>query len=182
MAGNYLDLVRRYVEDAIAAEKSFEAQLRGFATDGDDDEVKAAFAAHAEETRIQHERLAARLIELGGNTSTAKSILAHVLAQAPKAAQAGHIQEERTVQNLIMAYSVEASECSMYEALAALAAAAGDVTTAALAREIQQEEKRTAEKLYHFIPTRSIIAYNMLTTGEVDPAVETKVGEHSWIA
>lgn len=57
----HADLIRRYLEDAIAAERSFETQLRNFASDGDDDEVKETFAAHAEETRIQHELLAARL-------------------------------------------------------------------------------------------------------------------------
>lgn len=174
MAETSTDLIRRYLDDAIAAEKSFETQLRGFAQEGDDAEVQAVFQRHAEETRVQYERLTARLEALGGTSSTAKSVLAHLLSLSPRAAQAGHTQEERLAQNLITAFAVEKSECAMYEALANVAAAAGDVSTEALAREIQAQESETADKMWRFIPTRSKIAFNMLTAGEIDPAIETK--------
>ncbi len=85
--------------------------------------------------------------------------------------------EGKLVQNLITALCVETGEMAMYEALASVAAAAGDGTTELLAREIQAEEQRTAEKLFHFLPTRSKIAFNVLTAGEVDPSVETKTSE-----
>lgn len=177
MSTSQPDLIQTYLEDAIAAESTFEAQLRDFASDGDDDEVKAVFATHAEETTRQRQRLTERLNELGSSPSTPKNLMARLFNLAPRSAQLGHIQEERTVQNLIAAYTVESSEQAMYHALIVVAEAAGDLRTAVLAREIQAEETRTAEKLWHFIPTRSKIAYNMLTVQEVDPAVETKVAD-----
>jgi ferritin-like metal-binding protein YciE len=171
------DLIKIYLADAIAAEQKFESQLRDFASDGDDDEVRNVFAAHAEETSRQHERLSERLRELGGTPSAGKNFLARIFSLTPRAAQLGHIQEERTVQNIIAAYSVETAEQAMYHALILIAEAAGDSRTAALAREIQAEETSTAQKLWHFIPTRSKIAYNMLTIQEIDPAIETKVAD-----
>jgi ferritin-like metal-binding protein YciE len=84
------DLIKRYLEGAIAAEKSFETQLNGFANDGDDNEAKAVFSKHAGETRSQSERPTARLESLGGSTSTIKSFLAHVFGLSPKTAQLGH--------------------------------------------------------------------------------------------
>jgi ferritin-like metal-binding protein YciE len=51
----------------------------------------------------------------------------------------------------MIAYAVENSEVAMYEALATAAAAAGDVETERLAREIQQEEQRTAQKVWDMI-------------------------------
>ena len=66
MAETSSEVLKRYLQDAIAAEKSFETQLRGFSREGDDSEAKAAFAQHAAETRSQHERLTARLEALGG--------------------------------------------------------------------------------------------------------------------
>jgi len=168
------DVIRRYLEDAIAAEKSFETQLQGFAREGDDEDVRSAFATHAEETRGQYTRLTARLQELGGSPSTAKSFLAHVFGLAPKSAQVGHAPEERITQNLIMAFTVENSECAMYEALAAAAEAAGDTATEALAREIQAEERQTADKVWGFIATRAKIAFNLLTAAETDPSVNTR--------
>lgn len=174
MAETANGIIRRYLEDAIAAEKSFETQLQSFANEGDDEEVKAAFRDHAIVTRHQYERLTARLEQMGGSASVAKSILAHVFGYTPLAAEIGHSKDERTTQNLMTAYTVENSERAMYEALATIARAAGDNVTETLAREIQAEEVKTAEKVKAFIPSRAKIAFNMLTLGEIDPAVETK--------
>jgi ferritin-like metal-binding protein YciE len=181
MAQSSNDVIRRYLEDAIAAEKSFETQLHGFAREGDDQEVQAAFAIHAAETRRQYERLTARLEELGGSASTAKSFFAHIFGLAPKSAQVGHGPEERTTQNLIMAFTVENSEYAMYEAVAAAAEAAGDNVTETLAREIQMEEKHTAEKIWRFIPSRAKIAFNLLTAAETDPSVNTRAADNRLI-
>jgi ferritin-like metal-binding protein YciE len=180
LAGVSKDTIQRYLEDAAAAESGFQAQLRAFASEGDDDEVKAAFAAHAEETRVQQEHLEKRLEELGGSSPGIRTAAARVLGLAPRTLQIAHAPEERTVQNLLTAYTMEAGECALYEALIEVARAAGDEATVDLARHIQAEAHRTADRLWSFIPSRSIIAYNVLTIGEIDPAVETKVGEASW--
>ncbi len=163
MAETSTDVIKRYLEDAIAAEKSFETQLQGFAMEGDDAAAKAAFHQHALETKQQYERLTARLQSLGGSPSGAKSLLAHIFGLTPKTAQIGHEKEERTTQNLMMAYAVENSELAMYEALATAAESAGDTQTAALARDIQAEERATAEKIWKLIPTSAVQAFQRLT-------------------
>src|SRR5216684_1944953 len=71
-------VIQRYIDDAIAAEKAFEAQLRAFAEEGSSDQVHRLFLQHAEETRRQYERLTTRLGELGGQPSAAKSLLASI--------------------------------------------------------------------------------------------------------
>jgi ferritin-like metal-binding protein YciE len=177
VAINEPDLIKTYLADAIAAEQSFESQLRDFASDGDDDEVREVFAIHADEANRHHRILTARLQELGGDSSSGKNILARIFSLTPKSARLGHIQEERTVQNVIIAYTVERAEEAMYQALVLIADAVGDIQTATLAREIQAEETSTADKLWHFLPTRSKIAYNMLTVQEIDPAIETKMAD-----
>ena len=109
--------ITKYLEDAIAAEKSFETQLKGFAKEASSARVKRLFEQHAEETRVQYEQLTSRLEALGGSTSTLKSFFAHLFNTAPKVAQVGHEEEERTTQDLIMAFAVENAEVAMYEAL-----------------------------------------------------------------
>jgi ferritin-like metal-binding protein YciE len=168
--------IRRYLEEALAAERGAEAQLRTFAGEGDDDDVKHAFAVHAEESQIQSQRLAKRLEEVGG----APQVPAHNLASSPALLQIGLAAEERIVQNLIAAYTEEATECALYQVLIDIAHGSGDEGTVTLARTIQAEAHRAADKFWSFIPSRSIIACNILTIGEIDPAVETKVGEVSW--
>jgi ferritin-like metal-binding protein YciE len=164
MAETSVDVIKRYLQDAIAAEKSFETQLEGFAKEGNDTVVQSLFRQHAAETKQQYERLTARLTALGGSTSAAKSFLAHVFGLSPKAAQLGHEKEERTTQNLMMAYAVENSEMAMYESLAIVAEAAGDTETASLARQIQAQEKETAEKIWRVLPGCAEQAFLRITT------------------
>jgi ferritin-like metal-binding protein YciE len=171
-------VIQRYLQDAIAAEHSFETQLRSFASDSsDDDEVRSLFNTHASETKVQIERLTRRLEALGGSPSASKNVLAHLFSFTPKSAQVTHTADERAAQNLMAAYTVEQAECAMYEALANVARAAGDAITEQLAREIQAEEAQTAAKAWSFLPSRAKIAFNLLTALEVDPAVETRTAD-----
>jgi ferritin-like metal-binding protein YciE len=50
------EILIAYMQDAIAAERGFETQLRAFAAEADDGRVQRLFAEH-EETRAQRERL-----------------------------------------------------------------------------------------------------------------------------
>ncbi|HVW08499.1 MAG TPA: DUF892 family protein [Bryobacteraceae bacterium] len=163
--------IRRYLEDAIAAEKSFETQLRGFARDSEFAEVNAVFLSHADETKGQYERLTARLHELGGEPSGAKSILAHVFNAAPGAAQLGHTAEERVTQDLIMAYAVENAEIAMYESMAITASTFGDHDTERLARDIQSQEKAAAGKVWKLIEPVAGEAFTRLNRSGKNPLI-----------
>jgi ferritin-like metal-binding protein YciE len=157
-------IIIRYLEDAIAAEKSFETQLQTFAKEGDDTQAHVLFETHAGETKQQYEELTARLNALGGSPSNIKSFLAHVFGLSPKAASIGHEESERVTQNLIMAYAVENSEVAMYESLATVARLAGDTVTEQLARKIQRQEKETAEKVIALLPAAAERSYRRLVS------------------
>jgi ferritin-like metal-binding protein YciE len=158
------DILCRYLQDAIAAERNFESQLKSMSGEGNQPAVQQLFSQHAEETRRQHERLARRLEELGDMPSIAKSFMAHIFSFTPKVAQIGHEEEEKSVQDLIMAYAVENSEVAMYDALATVAAAAGDVKTERLAREIQEEERAAARKVWDLLAPTTQRSFQALMT------------------
>ena len=84
-----------------------------------------------------------------------------------QAAQLGHDEAEKGTQDLIMAYAVEHSEIAMYEALAVAASAAGDTETERLAREIQQEERRAAEKVWALISPSARDSFLKVTGMEI---------------
>lgn len=144
-------ILRRYLEDAIAAERNFETQLNTMAGEGDNMASRLLFAQHAEETKLQHRRLRTRLEALGGRPSGFKTALAHLINFIPKTVQMGHDPSEVATQNLIIGYAIENAEVAMYEALASMSAAAGDLQTEQLAREIQEEERRAANMIWHLI-------------------------------
>ena len=143
-----VDVIKRYLDDAIAAEKGFEAQLDDFAKQSDDAAVEELFQQHAVETKSQYERLTARLAELEGSPSTTKSLIAHLFGFGSRTAQMSSDSEERATQNLMFAFAVGNSEIAMYESLANIADAANDSDTADLARELQEQERATAGKIW----------------------------------
>jgi ferritin-like metal-binding protein YciE len=161
------DVIKRYLEDAIAAEKSFETQLRAFAREGNNQQVRRMFETHADETKMQYEQLTSRLEQLSGSPSAAKSFLAHMFNLTPSTAKLGHRDEERVTQNLMMAYAVENSEVAMYESLITVAEAAGDTATAQLARSIQRQESEIAERVWTQIPSCARSAFQALTMERV---------------
>jgi ferritin-like metal-binding protein YciE len=166
MADTSAEVVKRYLQDAIAAEKNFEAQLQGFAKETGNDPAKAAFESRLAETRGQIERLTGRLEQLGGTPSAAKGLLAHVFQLAPKAAQLVHEKDASTTQDLIVAFAIENNECAICESLASTAEAAGDPETAALARSIEAAGKAAANKIWGMLGPAARNEYLMVTAAK----------------
>jgi ferritin-like metal-binding protein YciE len=142
------EVIATYVQDAEAAERNFEDALATFGKTGDQGRVMTFFQWASAKAKTQHERLEARLHELGDKPSTAKSLLAHMLAFSTTAAQIGHEPAEKNTQHLIICVGAAAAEMAMYESLATVAAAGGDTVTEQLARELQAEEKDDYEKAW----------------------------------
>jgi len=145
------DIIIRYVQDAEAAERNFEDALASFGEAGNQPEVQRLFSHMSQKARTQHQRLRARLEDLGGEPSTMKSILAHMLAFTPTSAQMGHHPAEKNTQHLMIVYSAAAAEMAMYESLANAASAAGDSETERLARQLQSEEREDHEQAWSFL-------------------------------
>ena len=170
-----LEVITEYLSNSISAERSIETQFRSCSKDGDDAEVQSFFETSANGASMHAESLDNRLASLKGKEEhRSRSLLAEMFSMAPKAAQIGHIAEERIAQNLIKGFSLSKSACAMYLALQSAARAARDEKTAELASQLAAEEETAAEHFWHFLPSRSKIAYNMLTAGEIDPAIETR--------
>jgi ferritin-like metal-binding protein YciE len=70
-----------------------------------------------------------------------------------------------------MAFSVENAECAMYEALITSAVAAGDELTANLARQIQAEEKRTADKVWALIAPAARYSFARVTEAPLQRSI-----------
>lgn len=153
------ELVLTYIQDAEAAERNFEHALTTFASTGEQNEIKHFFQIASKRAKTQHERLEARLKALGGAPSTAKSILAHLLAFGPTLAQLGHEPAEKNTQHLMICVAAASAEMAMYESLATVASAAGDVETERLARELQAEEKDDYEKSWKLLGPSALASF-----------------------
>lgn len=169
-------LLRQLLANAVAIEQSGEQRWREFAAaTGDDDEVRSLFEASAVSAVSNGQRVRLRLEELGA-ASDATNVQQpdDVLQAAPQIGQNARGVEERVLHNLMFTSAEKAGQCALYKSLGATAAVIGDSATAILAKEIEESERKILEGVGHLLPSRSKIAFNMLTVSEVDPAVETK--------
>ncbi len=153
------EIIIRYIEDAVAAARNLEDLLRSFSKTDAMSPVREMFVRAAAKARLRHERLGARLRELGGSPPALKSAAAHLPGSAPSAAQAGHTEEEKDAQHLMMAYASAAAEMAMYESLAAAAGAAGDRTAERLARELQAEARDDHQMVWDRLRQTMLEAY-----------------------
>jgi ferritin-like metal-binding protein YciE len=153
------ETIVRYLQDAEAAERTFEDALAALSETGNQPEVQSALAGMAHKARTQHERLQARIEALGGSRSTVKSALAHTLGFAPRLAQLDDTQ------NLLITIATAAAESAMYEALATAAAAAGDASTEQLARQLQIEEREDYQQASALLRQSAVQAFQQAMSG-----------------
>ncbi len=168
MAESSPDVIKRYLDDAVAAEKSSETQLHRSEKEANDESTKALFHELSLEAKRQYERLTARLHVLGGSPSGTKSFFAHTAFDL-KAVEAGHEIQERAAHNLVLAYALASNKVAIYESLATTADAAGDSDTSDLARDIQAEEQASAQKIWSLLPAVALeitAAYRAATARE----------------
>jgi ferritin-like metal-binding protein YciE len=142
------DRIARYIEDAIAFEAAGVTGLKAMLEAATDPQDAALFQQHLTETESQKERLEARLAQLGEHTNKLKDFMNKLGVSATELLHGGKDAGDKATRNLIQAYGIEATEIAMYESLIAAATEAGDTETAALAREIQAEEEKTAKLLF----------------------------------
>lgn len=159
MAERSADVIKRYVADAVAIEKSFETQLQRFAKEVDNEAAKAVLMEHAGKTKQQHERLTGRLNKLEGSVLSARSLLLNIFGLGVKGNQLGSDKRERASHELTITYAVENGLIAMYECLETMAEAAGDGDTAELAGSIQCERRAMAEEIWKLLPVVALDAH-----------------------
>ncbi len=168
------DIIVRYLQDAEAAERTFEDTLASLSKTGDQPEVQSALASMSRKARTQHERLDARIQALGASRSTVKSALAHAVGFAPMLAQLGETPGQKSTQDLLITIAAAAAESAMYEALATAAEAAGDATTEQLARQLQEEEREDYEQAVALLRQSAIHVFQQAMNDTVPADASTK--------
>lgn len=148
---NNNDRLIRYVQDAHAAEVGIANMLEEAIDGANNIQVKNTLQEHLDVTRVQAQRLEARLHALGGEPSSGKGFLNSLMGKVSDLLNMGHDDYDKTTQDLIKGFATEHLEIGMYSSLEAFATAAGDTETASLAHQLMQEEKEAADKVYPLI-------------------------------
>ena len=160
MSETSAEVIRRYLQDAIADSKNTETHLNKFAGESSESEAKQLFQQLALEAKTQHERLAARLAALGGGSSIIHGRLSQLLGFGSKTSQVAQATDDRIIQNLVAAFATEHGTAAACDAIANMAEAASDHDTAALARSIRDEASVSAERIWQLLPSAVSQAYH----------------------
>lgn len=87
------------------------------------------------------------------------------------------VREEALLQNLLSGYSLITQVAALSQILEVTSDAVADTPTATASRGLGAEAEAAAARLWKLLPSRSKIAFNMLTISEVDPSVDTKMSD-----
>lgn len=151
----------KYLTDAHSIERQALIQMKVAPGMAGDPQISAAFEQHLVETE-NHQRLVDdRLRALGASPSKIKDIAGALTGQG--FALFAKLQPDTPGKLVAHAFSYEHMELAAYDLLARVADRAGDVDTAALARQIEEQERTMAGRL----------------EGLYDEAVETSLRELS---
>jgi ferritin-like metal-binding protein YciE len=156
------DLVLEYLQEAEATEQSLVTNLRAHIAMTPRGSYRSSLERHLTETRQHARAIATRIRELGGGgrgllsaTYGVVSTLVGqtlVLTKGPIDVLRGAGGEEKLLKNARDEAATEALEIALYDALEALAKAAGDDRTAKLAARHREQEERMLAELRRYIP------------------------------
>jgi ferritin-like metal-binding protein YciE len=180
--------IAQYLTEAHALEAALVQTLTAHVAMTPRSEYRSLLERHLAETREHAERVRGRLEELRDGRGrfqsaygAAQTAVGQMLAagKAPLDLLRGTGGEEKLLKNAKDEAASEALEIATYDALEALAAAAGDPETAAMASELREQEEAFLAELRALIPqlARDVVAaadgdssYEPRTTGAADAA------------
>jgi len=147
-ATKYVD---QWLRDAHAMEKQAETILQGQIKRIENyPELADRMQSHLEESTRQRERLEACLERRGTSTSGLKDMSSQFTAMMQNLG--GVFAGDEVVKALLASYTFEAMEIASYRILSEAAKAEGDHETAALCKELCEEEEAMAEWLKEHMP------------------------------
>lgn len=145
------DLLLAWLNDAYSMETALVRTLTRHANDAQGYPViRARIAQHLEETRRHADLVKSCIERLGGTTSRVKSILGSVMGRLQGLSTAPAPDE--LIKNMLAEAAAENFEVASYTALAAAAQELGDDETAAVCRQILQEDEEMARWIEQSLP------------------------------
>jgi ferritin-like metal-binding protein YciE len=168
-------LVVQNLHEAQATERALVTTLQAHIAMTPQSDYRALLERHLEETRAQSSAISRRLEELGeaGGVATAGYGLvqtvvgqALALAKGPLDLLRGASREEKLLKNAKDECATEALEIATYDALEAIAQAAGDQATADLAVRHRGQEERMLADLRATLPRLAEATYASRTGGQ----------------
>ena len=145
--------------EAASLVQVIEREFRSRSESGDDADVKSFLLRQADTAASE----ADLLLDLAAGQEGERNSLSNALVALPATNTIAHGIEEQTLNNLVFAFSALSMKQAVFQA----------ASHPQLSQHCQHASE-AASTAFHFLSTRSKIAFNMLTPNEIDPSVETR--------
>ena len=146
-------------------------EFRSLVPEGDDEDVQKFFLQQADLASDEAEFF----LNYSGGEVDGTSDLSELVTQIPLALATARISEERILQGIIAVFTALNAKRAAFAGLRQVALKTGVSDLARAAAKVEAQAEEASGRAWHFLPSRSKIAFNMLTLDEVDPAVDTKM-------
>ena len=166
--------LRHRLGDAILLTQNLEREFRSLSREGDDEDVQSFFLEQADLSADE----AQYFLNYASGEVESQSELGEFVTQIPLALATARITEERLLQGLIATFTALSAKRALLTVLGRTASDVNETDLAQAARTAAGKATDASARAFHFIPTRSKIAYNMLTVDEADPAIDTKMADN----
>ena len=166
--------LRQILGDAILLTQNLEREFRSLSREGDDEDVQSFFLEQADLSADESQYF----LNCASGEVESQSDLGEFVTQIPLALATARISEERLLQGLIATYTALSAKRALLITLNQTASNANETELAQVAESAAGKATEASGRAFHFIPTRSKIAYNMLTVDEADPAIDTKMADN----
>lgn len=146
--------------------RAMEREFRSRSESGDDSEVTSYLTTQADHAATEADML---LDLAAGDIAEGES--GGWLLRLPIAIAPARVVEEQTMFSLIFAFSALNAKRASFAVLLQL------IKDSVLQQNLSEASGKASEAAafaFHLLPTRSKIAFNMLTPNEIDPSVETR--------
>ncbi len=165
------DFLRRGLGACVLLCRTAGREFRSLVPEGDDEDVQNFFQKQADVASDEAEYF----LNYSAGEVDGTNDLSEFVTQIPLALASARIGEERILQGIIAVFTALNAKRAAFAGLRQLALENGVSDLAEAAAKVEAQAEEAAGCAWHFLPSRSKIAFNMLTLDEVDPAVDTKM-------
>jgi len=141
----------RYLNDAWAVEKSLPTVFADFRKEINDPELAALFSQLENEAHRHEETVEAHIRAKGEEPQGGKGLLNQIIAKTLDILHAAHDDYEKSVTDLMKAYTIVRFQSAIYEAIRAFAETLGETETERMARMHRDDAEAQAKRVWPYL-------------------------------
>lgn len=141
----------KYLDDAWAVEKSLRTVFKDFQKEIDEADLSSLFASLENEAYTHEEALESLIRAKGEEPSGSKNLVNQIFAKTLDLLHAAHDDYEKSVTDLMKAYTITRFQTAIYEAIRSYAGSLGEAETVRMAEQHRNDAENQAQRVWSYL-------------------------------